>query len=208
MDPVWATEAEVVEVIDADIFLPSNLRDFMSEHVLNPGCLYFTPRAELDQSGFYFRHPLGYFQLWHPRAQAIRDHKPFVSEAFCSAAGCDTHFAFQWPGDKLVPIGNMVCTHISHQPRWNAAPRRGWRQCGMLTRDGLIPVHGGISRYPAKLRLTDTKFANSVTIDFQANDTIPKHILDENDRDGLVFLGQDIGICHIHVAEFIEEPPC
>lgn len=213
-DPDW------VLFHDADILLNSHLKEFLASHALNPGCLYGTLRQEpsWEQSPVspllgINAEPNGYFQLFNRRALALRGRWPGVlSEAFCSAGGVDSWFLQQFPADKRVVLPELAVGHFGHGPfgqRWNGTRKRGWRQVGMLVpgRTGLVwterppPPGDGL-----RLRLTDTLHGGQVDLPWGAGPAcpIPERVLRGTPQGGFVFLGQDIGRHHIHVAAWFE----
>jgi len=193
-DPDW------VILFDADVVLNADTRHFVIHNSFNPGCLYFTSRRNRGQAAADQQQPSGYFQLFHPRAIAIRNHlKPLLSEEFCSAGSVDSWFQQQWPRDKIVPVPELGVEHVTSQPlgqNWNgpkAEPGK-WTQLGILTAQGFASFLP-ISKLPDVIRLTDTKFGRSIVIETKDFD---QHVTSV--PGGIQFMGQDIGSCHIHVA--------
>ncbi|MBK1660245.1 hypothetical protein CKO45_18595 [Paracraurococcus ruber] len=197
-DPDW------VVLTDADVFMNEGLRAFVLNHALNPGCLYFTQRHErgavAGQDDAVNMQPNGYFQLFHPRAAAIRDRWPkAVSEAFCSAGSVDTWFAQQWGMGKLIPIPDLAVSHLSSRwlgENWNGVAKRegSWSQLGILTTNG-FSTFLQIQQLPDVIKLTDTLYGDTVELETrQLNDHV------QLAPEGLVFRGRLIGQAHIHVA--------
>lgn len=196
---------------DADISLHHETREFvMQQYVLNPGCLYYVPKVESDGSGI-LAEPRGYFQLWNPRALSIRgrladDYVGPCSEHFCSAGGVDTHFSHLWPSDKRILLYDLPCKHWTHEERWNHAPARGWRQVGMLTVKGLIPVEGGLTRDECLLLLTDTSDPErQEVVPWRKGTALPPETMRVTPEGEMVFLGKNIGKNHLHVAQWFEK---
>jgi hypothetical protein len=197
-DPDW------VILTDADITLNPQTRDFLFSHSLNPGCLYFTGRHDhapvANQSDAVNMEPNGYFQLFHPRALAIRGHWPKpVSEEFCSAGSVDTWFCQQWPLDKMVPIPELCVEHEASRSlgqNWNGIEQSNgkWRQLGVLTTNGFATFLQ-MSQLPNVIKLTDTLYGQSIIIETGAVNSYVRVV-----PTGLEFLGRNVGRSHIHVA--------
>ncbi len=192
-DPDW------ILFTDADVFLPPNLPAYVKSHALNPGVLYGARREGDELVG---NEPNGFFQLWNRRALALRDRgiAP-MSENFCSAGGIDSWFMQQFPPDKRVMIPELSVKHIPHGDfgsGWNGPPRAGcWRQWGMLTAQGFIETE---KADPKKLRLTDT--LRGRTAEVQTGKVLGEII--RRGPNGIIFLGEDIGQHHVHVAYWSE----
>ena len=199
-DPDW------VILTDADITLNPATRDFVFGHSLNPGCLHFTARRDLtpilDQPASTNSQPGGYFQLFNPRAHAIRARWPKpMSEEFCSAGSVNSFFFEQWQRHKVVFVPELEVTHIASArlgENWNgvaakARPGR-WNQFGILTTQGFASFLD-IRELPDVIKLTDTRFGESVVIDTKDLDSYVRVA-----SRGLVFRGKELGSCHIHVA--------
>ncbi len=199
---------------DCDIFLNPCTGDFLRSHALNPGCLYYTKRfdiripglspeepPDLDYPQHMLKEPNGYFQLFNRKALAIRDKWPNVmSEAFCSAAGVDTHFNQQYRHDKQVFVPDLEVAHIYHgawAAMWNADEKPGtWRQLGMITVDqGLVPIVN-LPAMPEHVRLTDT--LQGETIELKPGQRWESIV--RREPRNLNFNGRDVGYSHIYVA--------
>lgn len=200
-DPDW------IVLTDADVTMNPRLRDYVFEHSLNPGALYFTVREERGevqgQAAGVNAQPNGYFQLFNPRALAIRDRwaagQP-LSEEFCSAGGIDTWFWQQWPRHKVVLIPDLGVQHINSTrigENWNGVNQTGkgkWSQLGVLTVQGFSSFLD-MTALPDVIKLTDTRYGQSIVIETK----------DVNDyvgiaQNGLVFMGKPLEWCHVHVA--------
>lgn len=197
-DPDW------VVLTDADIFLNPNTRDIVMGHSWNPGCLYFTGRHDrtpvAGQADSVNLEPNGYFQLFHPRAKAIRARWPKpVCEEFCSAGGVDSWFYQQWPVHNLVGVVELGVEHLASRAigeNWNGTVKKPgkWRQLGVLTTQGFSSFFP-LERLPDTLKLTDTLYGQSVVIDLKDLSTYARIV-----PGGLEFLGKPLGRAHIHVA--------
>jgi hypothetical protein len=197
-DPDWIVST------DADIFLNPATRAVVLSHSFNPGCIYYTARRDRTavpgQPDHVNMEPNGYFQLFHPRAMAIRDRWPApVSEEFCSAGGVDSYFSQQWAPEKRIAIPELSVEHLSSRwlgENWNGTePRAGsWPQLCVLTPNGFATFLQ-MSKLPDVIKLTDTRYGQSVVIETKDFDAYVKRI-----PSGLAFLGKDIGWCHVHVA--------
>lgn len=217
-----APGADWVVLTDADVFLSPNLRNYVATHALNPGVLYGTHRYDLDpklmEDGYEAggmcpsvpatglnAEPNGYFQLFNRRALAIRDRWPAVmSEEFCSAGGIDSWFLQQFPAAKRFVIPELAVTHLAHGDAlgvwWNgtaSGPR--WRQVGMFTPKGIIPVWSEKMVPSNRFRFVDTLHGDVWEGELTGGNPIPSDVL-MTYGDGLVFKGKDIGTHHIHVA--------
>lgn len=196
---------------DADIFLHPELKKWFQETTLNPGCLYYTQRLDIDSVGENGeailkapedREPNGFFQLWNKNSIAMRERWPNVmSQNFCSAGGIDSWFMQQWPLDKRVYVECLTVAHIPHGGSvWNGTlPGQRWRQVGVLTQAGFSKIREIPKQGKQRLRLTDTKNGESVDIevDFDKDDAlIPPDVF----RVATIFNGKDIGMNHVHVA--------
>ncbi|MBF0528889.1 MAG: glycosyltransferase family 2 protein [Deltaproteobacteria bacterium] len=162
---------------DADTILPDHLRPSLLQLTLNRNVLYFAPRFNipdnnqeawlegyvrgregLDQVIFQYAAPYGYFQLFHPQAEAIKSPFPRIySENFHNAGGVDLHFMSLWQKPfHLSEVLDLPTFHISHgsfatnwsgrissrlgtgdlsQVKFNSGPA-GWRQIGYLVGHG------------------------------------------------------------------------
>lgn len=197
-DPDW------VIFTDADITLNPHTRDFLFGHSLNPGCLYFTGRRDRapveNQLGEVNMQPNGYFQLFNPRALAIRDKWPKpMCEEFCSAGSIDSWFWQQWPVEKVVLIPELGVEHLSSASlgeNWNGVDKgRGkWCQLGVLTPQG-FSTFLKLTQLPPVVKLTDTRYGQSVVIETKDVNSYVRIV-----PGGLEFLGKDLRGCHIHVA--------
>jgi hypothetical protein len=197
-------EPDWVVFTDADIFMNRALRAYVLNHALNPGCLYFTQRSDKteveNQAASVNTEPNGYFQLFHPRALAIRARWPkALSEAFCSAGGIDSWFFQQWPRHKLVYIPEVHVTHLSSRSlgeNWNGVEKKSgkWSQLGILTTAGFASFLP-IKELPPVIKLTDTLNGDSVVLNLNELDKYVRIV-----PNGLEFLGKEIGRHHIHVA--------
>lgn len=198
-DPDW------VILTDADITLNPATREYVFGHSLNPGIIYFTQRRDhapvAGQGVSINSEPNGYFQLFNPRARAIRQTWPRpMCEEFCSAGGIDSWFWQQWPPEKVVFVPELCVDHFASESlgaNWNGRtePKPGkWRQFGVLTKHG-FSAFGPAERVPEVIKLTDTRFGQSVVIASKdVNDYV--RIVPS----GLEFLGKELRWCHIHVA--------
>ena len=197
-------EPDWVLLTDADIVHHQDLRELFMGHSWNPGCLDFTGRRDRTpvegQKDKVNMEPNGYFQLFHPKASAIRDRWPkLMSEEFCSAGGVDSWFWQQWRRDNLIAIPDFAVEHLSSRTlgqNWNGVtPQAGkWRQLGVLTVNGFssfIPME----KLPDVLKLTDTLYGQSVIIEVKDLDSYARIV-----PTGLEFLGKELGPSHIHVA--------
>lgn len=199
-------DADWIVLTDADILLSPKLRDYVFEHSLNPGSIYFTVRqdraAVQGQQDSVNAQPNGYFQLFNPRALAIRNCWPKpMSEDFCSAGGIDTWFWQQWPRHKVVLIPDIGVEHLSSTrlgENWNGvkpeAGRGKWTQLGVLTVQGFSSFLD-MSVLPDVIKLTDTRYGQSVVIETK---DVNQYV--QVSQQGLVFLGKPLDWCHIHVA--------
>lgn len=205
-DPDW------VVLTDADIILNPRTRDYVIEHSLNPGVLYFTARTERSQvegqPDGVNSEPNGYFQLFNPRALAIRDRWPTpVCEEFCSAGSVDSWFWQQWPRHKVVLIPDLGVEHLSSTrigENWNGVKAQAgqgkWTQLGILTRQGFSSFLA-MTALPDVIKLTDTFYGQSVVIQTKdLNDYVGVA------ESGLVFMGKPLEWRHIHVAYKDGEP--
>ncbi len=199
-DPDW------VVFTDADIILNPKTREHLFEHSLNPGVLYFTIRQDRTpvqgQGDGINMQPNGYFQLFNPKALTIRDQWPKVMcEEFCSAGSIDSWFWQQWPRQKIVLIPEIAVEHLSSLrlgENWNGVtPASGvgkWTQLGVLTQQGFSSFLN-ITALPEVIKLTDTRFGQSVVIETKALNDYVRIV-----PNGLEFLGKPLEGCHIHVA--------
>lgn len=183
--------------IDADVKLNPTFREFVKGHVLNPGCLYFTRRvgaAHISEN----REPNGYFQLWNPLSLAMRGRE--VSEEFCSAASVDSWFMQQWDPAKLVYLPQLAVQNVGPPSTWNGT-RAGesWKHVGFITPEGFVEAGPGLGA--GAYRLTDTKHGTTVEVEPDGEGMLPEDVVKLGD-DSLLFLGQDIGWAHIHVARW------
>ncbi len=204
---------------DADILLNPHTKIFLARHAFNPGCLYGTlrdeePPWESPAPEGVNAEPNGYFQLWHPRAQALRSlykgTPAVMSEEFCSAGGVDSWFLQQFPADKRIILPEVRVSHFGHGAfggRWNGTKkRRGWHQVGMLTPSHLIWTHAQEVIPPgAQVRLTDTVYGKTTLATLDAAGNLPANVLMRDPHEGFVFLGQGIGHAHIQVAVWREK---
>jgi len=132
---------------DADVLLPPSLWGWMSGHVLNPGCLYWTHRSHAETEEHVrairadwsyvqkLRHhyeggdkaPWGFFHLVNVRAQALRK-QPYMHEGFPAACSVDVNFLMRWPEAKQICIHradkSMDAVHVYH-----GEPAKNW--CGV-----------------------------------------------------------------------------
>lgn len=199
-DPDW------IIFTDADIALNPATRDLIFGHSFNPGCLHFTQRRDSvlveNQNPDANREPNGYFQLFNPRAKAIRSRWPkIMCEEFCSAGSVDTWFWQQWPRDKIVFVPGLGVEHLASTSiglNWNGTatkqPQGKWSQFGILTIEGFWTIHE-MTKVPDVIKLTDTKYGESVVIEAKDLQSYVRTI-----PTGLEFLGKPIDVCHIHVA--------
>lgn len=199
-DPDW------VILTDADITLNPNTRDYVMENSFNPGCIYFTARQDLSpvpgQQPSVNMEPNGYFQMFNPKAISIREHWPRpVCEEFCSAGSVDSWFWQQWPKEKVIFVPDLMVQHIPSPQlgaNWNGvqAQQGGqkWRQLGVMTTRGISTLTP-IEKLPETVKLTDTRYGQSVVIDTKDIDSYVRVI-----PSGLEFLGKPLEWCHIHVA--------
>ena len=208
---------------DADCLLNPRLPEFIKSHALNPGVLYGTRRqrfhGDLSQISLWDpghdspaagvdNEPNGFFQLFHPRAQAIRHRWPaLMSEAFCSAGGIDSWFTYQWPIEKRRLIPELAVVHIEHGDygaSWNGPRREGcWRQAGIVNHKGEYMVIDGEKCEPGE-RLRFTSTLDATQTEGHAPDDgrdFPNVILEVVNGD-LRFLGKSTQGCHVHVAHF------
>ena len=194
-----------VVVTDADIILNKGTRDFVLSHSINPGCLHFTKRMDSGSEPSMIANtaPYGYFQMFNPRAKAVRNAWPKVmSEEFCSAGGADDMFWRQWPTEKLVFVPQLEVVHLSNNKfaqNWNGVKDKTgagkWRQMGFITREHGIVTLGELTTLPDTIKLTDMRYGQSAVI--ASKDLGTNVALAEK---SLVFLGKDLGNCPIHVA--------
>ena len=203
------TSPDWIILTDADIILNPDTRDLIFTHSWNPGCLYFTERLDRTvtegQSPAVNMEPNGYFQMFNPRAMAIRDRWPKVmSEDFCSAGGIDTWFCQQWKRDNLIGVKDFAVEHLSSRflgENWNGVVEQGvaplpgkWRQLGILTTNG-FSTFLKMTTLPEVIKLTDTLYGQTKIIETKdVNEHV--HVL----ADGLEFMGKSLGRSHIHVA--------
>lgn len=197
-DPDWLL------FTDADIILAPQTRELFFAHSWNPGCLYFTGRKDrtpvMGQNDRVNMEPNGYFQLFHPKATAIRDRWPKpLCEEFCSAGGIDSWFWQQWRRDNLIAIPEFAVEHLSSRTlgqNWNGVqPRDGaWRQLGILTTQGFSSFLQ-MEHLPDVLKLTDTLYGQSVVIELKDLNSYARIV-----PTGLEFMGKELGGSHIHVA--------
>lgn len=206
---------EWIVFLDADIVLPDNFRDFFFSHSWNPGCIYGVPRRESaspDEINNGQGNSInGYCQIWNPLAHALRPHLdgklPRISEAFCSAGGVDSWFYQQYPPDKRIMVPELPVEHLDHGAfgdRWNGGRTDPcWRQVGIFFGQRFVqvgsplPADAAERTYPC--RLTDTKFATQHELEL-VNGSLTIHNVVEFQREGIKFLGRDIGEGHLHVA--------
>lgn len=199
------TKGEIDTVLESVQILPDRKNPGLHECAKH---LQFERRGAIGVNA----EPNGYFQMFHHRAQAIRDRWPNVmSEAFCSAGSVDSWFLQQFDPGKRVLCPDIAVVHIEHGPRgtlWNGeyiAKRRGWRQLGIITPKGefaLVP--GEVAHRGAVVRLTSTLDEKvSFVHGIYDGDSFPERIVRmENGR--LLFEGKDTNGCHIHVAYYHE----
>lgn len=197
-DPDW------IVFTDADIILAPQTRELFFAHSWNPGCLYFTGRKDrtpvAGQNDKVNMEPNGYFQLFHPKATAIRERWPkLLCEEFCSAGGVDSWFWQQWRRDNLIAIPDFAVEHLSSRTlgqNWNGMhPRAGaWRQLGILTTQGFSSFLQ-MEHLPEVLKLTDTRYGQSVVIELKDLQNYARIV-----PTGLEFMGKELGGSHIHVA--------
>ncbi|HVI51599.1 MAG TPA: hypothetical protein VM661_10345 [Candidatus Sulfotelmatobacter sp.] len=193
-DPDW------VILFDADVVLNANTRHFITHNSFNPGCLYYTARRDRGETGANQMQPSGYFQLFSPQATSIREHlSPLLSESFCSAGSVDSWFQQQWAPDRVIAVPELEVEHVASQTlgqNWNGQkPIAGkWTQLGLLTPQG-FGTFMQMSQLPDVIKLTDTKYGDSIVIETKDFD---QHV--KLSPAGLQFDGKDIGHCHIHVA--------
>ena len=199
-DPDW------VILTDADITLNPNTRDYVMENSFNPGCIYFTARQDLSpvagQQPSVNMEPNGYFQMFNPKAIAIREHWPRpVCEEFCSAGSVDSWFWQQWPKEKVIFVPDLMVQHIPSiqlGENWNGvqveAGGEKWRQLGVMTTRGISTLTQ-IDKLPETIKLTDTRYGQSVVIDTKDLNSYVRVV-----PSGLEFLGKPLEWCHIHVA--------
>lgn len=190
---------------DADVLLAPHWGEWIRSHILNPGCLYHAQRLHaMTQVQWEFavrdwstigtlgireptadRYPFGFHQLWHVHAQAIRERRPIVSEAFPTAATVDYHFYRLWPEHKrvLLPLHDLLSiVHRWHGPftaRWHnrGIPPGGWEWIGQVCPIGpLWFLHGKQPRFPADLRLIDLDTEQSDVSTFCNFDELRKTI--------------------------------
>ena len=199
-DPDW------VILTDADITLNPQTREHVFAHSFNPGCLYFTARQDRspveNQPVSVNREPNGYFQMFNHRALAIRERWPRpMSEEFCSAGSIDSWFWQQWPRSKVIFVPEISVEHIASAhlaENWNGVEKQNAAgkscQLGVLTARGFSSFLE-IDRLPDTIKLTDTKFGQSVVIESKDINAYVRIV-----PDGLEFLGKPLEWCHIHVA--------
>jgi hypothetical protein len=60
----------------------------------------------------------GYFQLFH--SKALPPTRPWYSDKFETAGGCDTEFHQRWPVRKRIRLTDFVVLHLGD-------PFRNWR---------------------------------------------------------------------------------
>jgi len=200
---------------DADVFLPTELPEFIRTHSLNPGVLYGASRYDVAAGSTLATNlvtqTFGDFQLFHPRASAIAARWPAVMcEEFCSAGGVDSWFMLRFAADQRFVIPELAVRHIAHSEilgqDWNGPPRSGqWRQFAMLTTRGLAltepltPNATGTRR----VRLVDTVFGlpwEGTAVDGQP---LAAEVVQIGPA-GMVWLGRPIGFHHIHCAYWRE----
>jgi len=200
-DPDW------VILTDADITLNPKTREYVFGHSLNPGVLYFTQRQDRTAVAHQListnSEPNGYFQLFNPKARAIREKWPRpICEEFCSAGSVDSWFWQQWPRDKIVFVPELGVEHIASArlgENWNGIaatkPNSGkWCQLGVLTTKG-FSAFVDMNALPDVIKLTDTRYGQSVVIDSKDVNSYVRVL-----PNGLEFLGKPLEWCHIHVA--------
>lgn len=190
---------------DADVFLNPGLRAYVMNHALNPGCLYYTSRRErgevMHQPAWMNAQPNGYFQLFNPRARAIRGRGPqLICEEFCSAGSVDSWFAQQWQKDWHVAVPELEISHQSsdvYTQNWNGKKdlTGKWVQFGIYTAAKGFQALLGLNSSPDQFKLTDTYYGMSVLI---APDDLPKVIY--LGPGGLYFMGKPLEWRHIHMA--------
>ena len=197
-DPDW------IILTDADITLNPDTRALVMSHSWNPGCLYFTTRHDrspvANQTNNVNMEPNGYFQMFHPRAVAVRGRWPkALSEEFCSAGGVDTWFCQQFSRDNRVAVPGLGVEHIPSKSlgeNWNGVAQKSgkWRQLGILTTRG-FSTFLQMTELPGVIKLTDTLYGESIVIDTTDVNSYVRIV-----PNGLEFLGKPIGQGHIHVA--------
>jgi hypothetical protein len=199
-------EPDWVILTDADITLNPVTRDYVLGHSLNPCCLYFTLRRDhspvAGQLPGINQEPNGYFQLFNPLANAIHTNWPKpMCEEFCSAGSIDSWFWQQWPREEIVFVPDLGVDHFASASlgeNWNGVssdkPTGRWNQFGILTVKGFSSFLG-MSALPEVIKLTDTKYGQSVVIDSKDVNSYVRIA-----PTGLEFLGKSLEWCHIHVA--------
>ena len=215
------TRKDWVVLTDADIYLNPRLRQWTRDHVLNPGVLYGTQRADLPANGApqspnalirpkawgLNAQPDGYFQLFNRRALSIRDRGPAVmSEAFCSAGGADSWFIERFPPGKQCIVPELIVMHIEHgnsvSTNWNGAPRPGrpvWRQFGYVTGSGFNPIEDPPAG-PLHVRLVDTVDGRVWEGQIGADRRLPETVVRTDGKGNLIYLGKSSAFGHVHVA--------
>jgi len=198
-------EPDWIVLTDADVIHAPQLRELFFAHSWNPGCLYFTGRFDdqpvQGQNDKVNAQPNGYFQLFHPKARAIRERWPnLMCEEFCSAGGVDSWFWQQWGWERMVAVGEFSVHHLASDSlgqNWNGVAHQPgkWRQLGVLTVHG-ISGFGEVTELPQVLKLTDTLYGQSVVIEVKDLDNYARVL----PGGGLEFLGKALGHSHVHVA--------
>jgi hypothetical protein len=198
-------EPDWILLTDADVIHAEQLRELFFAHSWNPGCFYFTGRFDhqpvAGQNDRVNAQPNGYFQLFHPKAKAIRDRWPnLMCEEFCSAGGVDSWFWQQWGWHKMVAVPEFSVQHLASDSlgqNWNCVDRKPgkWRQLGVLTVNG-ISGFGDVTELPPVLKLPDTIYGQSVVIEVKDLDNYARVL----PTGGLEFLCKALGHSHVHVA--------
>jgi hypothetical protein len=121
-------------IFDADVIIPDDA-DWSAAH---PGHLHGARRVILENPADWrpdlaWRHrpawrddpAIGYFQLFHADAPAVRDRRPWYDPTFAHAGGCDAHFRELWPRaqTRILPFPVLHLGPVATNWYGRAAPR-------------------------------------------------------------------------------------
>jgi len=121
---------------DADMIMPDDLRENLFRLTLHKNVLYYANRFDipeqqpeawlerysssgegLEQISFHDADPVGYFQLFSPKAAAVKDVFPKIySERFENAGGCDLQFFLRFDKHRFCHTQHcgLNAMHIPH----------------------------------------------------------------------------------------------
>lgn len=78
---------------------------------------------KLEQGGWV---PLGYFQLFHRNANAIKEASTFYPVEWDSAATSDLHFAYRWPRTHRHLLPEIVAIHLATDDLTGSIMGQNW----------------------------------------------------------------------------------